>query len=53
MAAGAGPGAVDWAHGKPTPAEQALQLLFKKLHPHLEDAAHALADRRRGRNWRN
>ena len=23
-------------------AEQALQLLFKKLHPHLEDAAHAL-----------
>jgi hypothetical protein len=24
------------------PAEQALQLLFKKLHPHLEDAAHAL-----------
>jgi hypothetical protein len=22
--------------------EQALQLLFKKLHPHLEDAAHAL-----------
>ena len=26
-----------------TPAEQALQLLFKKLHPHLEDAAHALA----------
>jgi hypothetical protein len=25
------------------PAEQALQLLFKKLHPHLEDAAHALA----------
>ncbi len=27
----------------PTPAEQALQLLFKKLHPHLEDAAHALA----------
>ena len=25
-----------------TPAEQALQLLFKKLHPHLEDAAHAL-----------
>jgi hypothetical protein len=29
----------------PTPAEQALQLLFKKLHPHLEDAAHALAGR--------
>lgn len=27
----------------PLPAEQALQLLFKKLHPHLEDAAHALA----------
>lgn len=27
----------------PTPAENALQLLFKKLHPHLEDAAHALA----------
>ena len=27
----------------PAPAEQALQLLFKKLHPHLEDAAHALA----------
>ncbi len=26
----------------PTPAEQALQLLFKKLHPHLEDAAQAL-----------
>ena len=26
------------------PAEQALQLLFKKLHPHLEDAAHALAE---------
>jgi hypothetical protein len=25
------------------PAEQALQLLFKKLEPHLEDAAHALA----------
>lgn len=25
-----------------TPAESALQLLFKKLHPHLEDAAHAL-----------
>jgi hypothetical protein len=25
------------------PAGQALQLLFKKLHPHLEDAAHALA----------
>lgn len=25
------------------PAESALQLLFKKLHPHLEDAAHALA----------
>ena len=25
------------------PAEQALQLLFKKLHPHLEDAAYALA----------
>lgn len=25
------------------PAEAALQLLFKKLHPHLEDAAHALA----------
>jgi cell division protein ZapA (FtsZ GTPase activity inhibitor) len=24
-----------------TPAEGALQLLFKKLHPHLEDAAHA------------
>jgi hypothetical protein len=24
------------------PAEQTLQLLFKKLHPHLEDAAHAL-----------
>ena len=23
-------------------AEQALQLLFKKLHPHLEDAAHAV-----------
>ena len=27
-----------------TPAEQAMQLLFKKLHPHLEDAAHALAE---------
>ncbi len=26
-----------------TPAELALQLLFKKLHPHLEDVAHALA----------
>jgi hypothetical protein len=26
-----------------TPAEQALQLLFKKLHPHLEDASHALS----------
>ena len=26
-----------------TPAETALSLLFKKLHPHLEDAAHALA----------
>lgn len=26
-----------------TPAELALQLLFKKLHPHLEDAAHALS----------
>ncbi|MFZ1614360.1 MAG: hypothetical protein WAT51_09335 [Holophaga sp.] len=26
-----------------TPAETALQILFKKLHPHLEDAAHALA----------
>jgi hypothetical protein len=25
------------------PAETALSLLFKKLHPHLEDAAHALA----------
>jgi hypothetical protein len=25
------------------PAELAMQLLFKKLHPHLEDAAHALA----------
>lgn len=25
------------------PAEDALQLLFKKLHPHLEDAAQALA----------
>jgi len=24
-------------------ASEALQLLFKKLHPHLEDAAHALA----------
>lgn len=27
----------------PVAAEQAMQLLFKKLHPHLEDAAHALA----------
>jgi len=27
---------------KTNPAEAALQLLFKKLHPHLEDAAHAL-----------
>jgi HPt (histidine-containing phosphotransfer) domain-containing protein len=27
----------------PTPAERALQLLFKKLHPHLEDTAHALS----------
>lgn len=26
----------------PDPAEAALQLLFRKLHPHLEDAAHAL-----------
>jgi hypothetical protein len=26
----------------PAPAEQALQLLFKKLHPHLEDAAYAM-----------
>jgi hypothetical protein len=26
-----------------TPSETALSLLFKKLHPHLEDAAHALA----------
>lgn len=26
-----------------TPAEAALSLLFRKLHPHLEDAAHALA----------
>lgn len=26
-----------------TPAGLALQLLFKKLHPHLEDAAHALS----------
>ncbi len=26
-----------------TPAETVLSLLFKKLHPHLEDAAHALA----------
>ncbi len=26
-----------------TPAELTLQLLFKKLHPHLEDAAHALS----------
>ncbi len=26
----------------PSPAEQALQLLFKKLHPLLEDTAHAL-----------
>ncbi len=26
-----------------TPAENTLQLLFKKLHPHLEDAAHALS----------
>ena len=26
------------------PAQQALQLLFKKLHPHLEDAAHALGE---------
>lgn len=25
-----------------TPAERALSLLFRKLHPHLEDAAHAL-----------
>lgn len=27
----------------PPPAGTALSLLFKKLHPHLEDAAHALA----------
>jgi len=26
-----------------TPAETALSLLFRKLHPHLEDAAHAVA----------
>jgi hypothetical protein len=26
-----------------TPAETALSLLFRKLHPHLEDAAHALS----------
>jgi hypothetical protein len=26
-----------------SPAEAALSLLFRKLHPHLEDAAHALA----------
>jgi len=26
-----------------TPAETALSLLFRKLHPHLEDAAHAMA----------
>lgn len=26
-----------------TPAERALSLLFRKLHPHLEDAEHALA----------
>ena len=26
----------------PSPAETALSLLFRKLHPHLEDAAHAL-----------
>lgn len=26
-----------------SPAEVALSLLFRKLHPHLEDAAHALA----------
>lgn len=26
-----------------SPAETVLSLLFKKLHPHLEDAAHALA----------
>jgi hypothetical protein len=26
-----------------TPAETTLSLLFKKLHPHLEDAAHAVA----------
>ena len=31
------------------PAEQALQLLFKKLHPHLEDAAHALGEGARPR----
>jgi hypothetical protein len=31
------------------PAEQALQLLFKKLHPHLEDAAHALEAKARPR----
>ena len=30
------------AHADLTPAETALQLLFRKLHPHLEDAAHAL-----------
>jgi hypothetical protein len=28
--------------GTLTPAETALSLLFRKLHPHLEDAAHAL-----------
>jgi hypothetical protein len=26
-----------------SPAETALQILFKKLHPHLEDTAHALS----------
>ena len=26
-----------------SPAETALSLLFRKLHPHLEDAAHALS----------
>jgi hypothetical protein len=29
--------------GSRSPAETALSLLFRKLHPHLEDAAHALS----------
>lgn len=33
----------DPANARPQAADTALSLLFRKLHPHLEDAAHALA----------